>query len=360
MGVEGIPNEVLLLTMEYMSKAPKESDANKSWGFEALRNARLVCRRWNQAAMLALFRILHLRYVQPPPGTGSLSSPGPVEHRSQNAGFQRWQRIMSLYIARSMVKLVIIDSPHSPSRGDEAGWLWYNWEERLDSDFTGAVNHISRLPNLNAVEVHFGPRAILNNAPIDDWAVYQYMYFEYLHFCRNIKHLHLHVKEWGTVPCYFSGCGLLFPVLETLHLRFFTISHDDHLDWVLRMPALKRLYLAETKMMTLASCNLAVAIRWDIPTHDWKQLPHGAYGFSGQQDSIFEYPRRWSYFFNRIKSELGRLSDFRISWSSPHRPVWYDGKKAPWTEVPKSTVSMDSFVERYAALRFGFGKDHAG
>jgi hypothetical protein len=126
------------------------------------------------------------------------------------------------------------------------------------------------------------------------------------------------------------------------------------------MPALKRLYLAETKIMTLASCNLAVAIRWDIPTHDWKQLPHGAYGFSGQQDSIFEYPRRWSYFFNRIKSELGRLSDFRISWSSPHRPVWYDGKKAPWTEVPKSTVSMDSFVERYAALRFGFGKDHAG
>ncbi|KAH6675406.1 hypothetical protein F5X68DRAFT_246632 [Plectosphaerella plurivora] len=140
--------------------------------------------------------------------------------------------------------------------------------------------------------------------------------------------------EWATMPGYFDGSGLDYPCLETLHLDLFVISHDNHLDWVLRIPKLTSLYFTETRIMTLAS----------------ERLPWGSYGIQLQDtnQAVFSYPGRWSYLFDRIRLELDKLRDFRISWADPGV---FDGTKTPWTTLPRPTIQTD-FVDRYVVFEF--------
>ncbi|KAI6779016.1 uncharacterized protein J7T54_004512 [Emericellopsis cladophorae] len=96
-------------------------------------------------------------------------------------------------------------------------------------------------------------------------------------------------QEWGTMPGVFSGSGLHFPSLQTLRLRFFTISHDSHFDWVLRMPALKALYLSQTRIMTHAAVKHEFIHTLNLQIHNWERLPLGAYGFKRPNYVFFTY-----------------------------------------------------------------------
>lgn len=169
-------------------------------------------------------------------------------------------------------------------------------------------------------------------------------------------------RAWGTLPGYFNGAGLDFARLKALHLWYFVISHDDHFDWVLRMPALASLFLSKTAIMTHARTTAAAIETWRPKSHGWKRLPDGAYG-SNQwphlegANTVFTYGRRWNSLFDRIRLELRTLVDFRISW----QVEWFSWKmEAPWTMLPKADAAPACMLKRYVAFDGGLYRFRPG
>ncbi|KAF6808583.1 F-box domain-containing protein [Colletotrichum sojae] len=179
-------------------------------------------------------------------------------------------------------------------------------------------------------------------------------------FAANLTILTLGFEEyWGTMPGYFDGCGLVFPCLRTLNLIQFVISHHDHFDWVLAQTSLQTLGLGRCHIASHISCTKDIAEEWGVRTHDWEQLPHGAYGFERDDDQVFIFSGTWGAVFDRIREGLTNLVDFRFAYSdddstfnSPHEigtnlfrnryiVFWEDICPSPWMEARSSDGDVE-------------------
>ncbi|KAF6811235.1 F-box domain-containing protein [Colletotrichum musicola] len=171
-------------------------------------------------------------------------------------------------------------------------------------------------------------------------------------FAANLTTLTLGFGEyWGMMPGYFDGRGLVFPCLRTLNLIQFVISHHDHFDWVLAQTSLETLRLNKCHIASHISCTKDIVEEWGVRTHDWEQLPHGAYGFESDDDQVFIFSGTWGAVFDRIRQSLTNLVDFRFDYSdddstfnSPHEIgtnlfrnryiVFYEGVcPSPWIDA---------------------------
>lgn len=159
----------------------------------------------------------------------------------------------------------------------------------------------------------------------------------------HLRELTLYFNErWGTAPGYFNLRGTDFPQLEALHLGNFVISHHDHLDWVFAQKTLTSL--------CLNSCYIATHLRfcqgqettWEVQTHDWKELPHGSYGFIMERDVAFTFDGAWETFFDRIRTELTGLTDFR-----------FDHVERDWDHGLQAPVGCKLGCTRYIVLDTG-------
>lgn len=121
-------------------------------------------------------------------------------------------------------------------------------------------------------------------------------------------------QEWGTAPGYFTGAGLNFPNLETLYLRQFTVSHDDHLDWVLAQKSSKSLRFDTVWIAKNFKFSAEDLSGWQCPTHDWVSLSHDLPGFETYYyNHFFLYNGKWADFFDKIRIQLPNLTDFRFA-----------------------------------------------
>ncbi|KAK5952770.1 hypothetical protein OHC33_006363 [Knufia fluminis] len=126
------------------------------------------------------------------------------------------------------------------------------------------------------------------------------------------------VDCWGPLPGHFSGSGLSFPSLETLTLGQCCLAHHDAFDWVLAQKSLKSL--------RLYNCMIASHLRlwdgnvtdWQVRTHDWIKYPKGVFGLDMDDNSVYHYPGTWKTVFDRIRSELPQLSEFRFNFGRCH------------------------------------------
>ncbi|KAK4182913.1 hypothetical protein QBC35DRAFT_509084 [Podospora australis] len=146
-------------------------------------------------------------------------------------------------------------------------------------------------------------------------------------FADRLTSLHLAFGEnWGVAPGYFDGKGLLFPRLKSLTLGEFVIGHHDQFDWVLAHTTLETLRLHDcviASYLTFQEDQGSTAndrkqlSLWGIRTHDWHRYPAWAFG-QGETNATFRFDGTWEQVFDKIRTSLPKLADFRMENSS-HR-----------------------------------------
>lgn len=134
----------------------------------------------------------------------------------------------------------------------------------------------------------------------------------------NLRELTLSFREpWGSGPDYFNPRDLSLPCLEVLNLGSFVISHHDHVDWILNQRAtLKALRLNDCCVATHMAMSQELMDQWELPTHDWKRMPPGSYGFGIDSDDecAFTFDGTWEALFDRFRTELPHLIDFQLAY----------------------------------------------
>lgn len=115
-----------------------------------------------------------------------------------------------------------------------------------------------------------------------------------------------------SVPGYFDFSGLSFPKLETLGLGYYTLAHNDDLDWILSITSLRKLILHNCMILSWIRIMSDSFGEWEVRTHDWERLES-----ERDWDEIFSYNGKWSHYFDRIAQALPNLADFRFDRGRP-------------------------------------------
>ena len=171
----------------------------------------------------------------------------------------------------------------------------------------------------------------------------------------NLKALSIYHKtdNWGPFPGYFDPSGISFTRLETLALGYYTLAHDNDIDWILAIKSLKKLILHNCMIaswMRIDSTNMA---EWNVRTHDWTRLPEDPEdnGWSDQ----FAYGGKWSQFLDRIAGELPNLVDFRFDPASTYA---YRKEEPKYGVKHRDTCGVKIFPQRYICFDNGILPTH--
>lgn len=126
--------------------------------------------------------------------------------------------------------------------------------------------------------------------------------------------------SWGSFPGYFDFRGLAFPKLETLALAYYTLAHDNDLDWVFAIKSLRKLILHNCMIASKIRIDSEAMEQWKVRTHDWARLPDED---QNEWTDGFTYGGKWSQCLDRIGSELPNLVDFRLDEASLYASSCY-------------------------------------
>lgn len=118
---------------------------------------------------------------------------------------------------------------------------------------------------------------------------------------------------WGSLPGYFDGKDLRFPMLELLTLREYCLGHDDSIDWITNQTSLKSLRLISCRIVSHVRLMNNDVRNWNPQTHDWVKMPHGAYGFDGGE-VVFRYYGTWEAVFDKVRQQLPLLTNLHIDY----------------------------------------------
>ncbi|KAK2597287.1 hypothetical protein N8I77_013147 [Diaporthe amygdali] len=127
----------------------------------------------------------------------------------------------------------------------------------------------------------------------------------------NLKALSIYHRtdNWGPFPGHFDPSGLSFPKLETLALGYYTLAHDNDIDWILAIKSLKKLILHNCMIASWIRIDSENMEEWKVRTHDWVALPPS---YEGSEDGEFAYGGKWSQSLDRFAGSLPNLVDFRF------------------------------------------------
>lgn len=134
----------------------------------------------------------------------------------------------------------------------------------------------------------------------------------------NLRALSLYNKtdNWGPFPGYFpaSASGLSFPKLQTLALGYYTLAHDNDLDWVFGIKSLKKLILSNCMIASFIRISKENMVAWKVQRHNWTALSNNEDNWCDD----FKYPGKWSQFLDRVETNLPNLVDFRFDQASSY------------------------------------------
>ena len=128
---------------------------------------------------------------------------------------------------------------------------------------------------------------------------------------QQLTSLTLVFKEcWGVMPAYFNGAGLAFPALKTLTLGEFVIGHHDQFDWVLAQKSLETLRLGRCFIVSHLNITNDHWNAWSVRTHDWQELPDGAFDSYRAHAHAFGFSGTWGTVYDAIRDGLPNLREF--------------------------------------------------
>ncbi|PVI04553.1 hypothetical protein DM02DRAFT_585840 [Periconia macrospinosa] len=139
--------------------------------------------------------------------------------------------------------------------------------------------------------------------------------------------LYSYGDNWGCFPGYFDPSGISFPKLETLALGYYTLAHNNDIDWILNIQSLRKLILHNCMIVSSMYIFRKDLETWNVPIHDWDLR---------FKDS-FRYKGVWSMFLDRISESLPNLSHFAFD---------YNGGSA-YNMSARDACRARIFVQRY-------------
>jgi hypothetical protein len=165
----------------------------------------------------------------------------------------------------------------------------------------------------------------------------------------NLKALSIYSKSenWGPFPGYFDPSGVSFPKLEALNLGYYTLAHDNDLDWVLAIKSLRRLTLYNCMIASWIHIYADNMAQWQVRTHDWTKMPND----DEDEDEQFSYSGKWSQHFDRIAKELPNLEDFRFGYRGIDDEPQYN-------VTNRDSCPIEVFQERYVCFNNGILPTH--
>jgi hypothetical protein len=170
----------------------------------------------------------------------------------------------------------------------------------------------------------------------------------------NLRALSIYHRtdNWGPFPGYFDPSNLSFPKLETLALGYYTLAHDNDLDWVLAIKSLKKLILHNCMIASWIRIGSNNMNQWKTRTHDWVPMPDdGEYQWADQ----FAYGGKWSQFMDSISGDLPNLVDFRFDQGTPS---YYNFGKPQYGLQHRDSVGVRVFPQRYLCFDNGILPTH--
>lgn len=133
----------------------------------------------------------------------------------------------------------------------------------------------------------------------------------------NLKALSIYHRtdNWGPFPGYFDPSGISFPKLETLALGYYTLAHDNDINWILAIKSLRKLILHNCMIASWICVDPHNMKEWKVQTRDWTEL---AVDPEDSWSDSFAYGGKWSQCLDRIAGDLPNLVDFRFDQASPY------------------------------------------
>lgn len=169
----------------------------------------------------------------------------------------------------------------------------------------------------------------------------------------NLKALSIYHRtdNWGPFPGYFDPSGISFPKLETLALGYYTLAHDNDLDWILAIKSLRKLILHNCMIASWIRIDSDNMEEWKVKTHDWTRL---ADGDDESWATSFAYGGKWSQCLDRIAGDLPSLADFRFDQASSYS---FNGEPRYGLEH-RDTCGVRVFPKRYVCFDNGILPTH--
>lgn len=166
----------------------------------------------------------------------------------------------------------------------------------------------------------------------------------------NLKALSIYsaMDNWGPFPGYFDPREISFPQLERLALGYYTLAHDNDLDWVLAIKSLRKLTLHNCMINSWICISRENIAEWGMPMHDWTKI-------SGEDDDswceTFSYNGKWSQQLDCIAKELPNLVDFQFGYGSSYSEPTY-------SVTDRDACGTNVFPERYVCFNNGILPTH--
>jgi hypothetical protein len=168
----------------------------------------------------------------------------------------------------------------------------------------------------------------------------------------NLTALSIYGREnWGPFPGYFDPRGISLPKLETLALGYYTLAHDDALDWVLAITSLRKLILHNCMIASWLRIDRRNMAQWNIPMHDWTKMQDAG---RGNWCEAFSYGGRWRQHLDRIEANLPNLVDFRFGYAETYSEDPYTSYRV----THRDSCLMEIFLERYVCFDNGILPTH--
>ncbi|KAH6856870.1 hypothetical protein B0I37DRAFT_85875 [Chaetomium sp. MPI-CAGE-AT-0009] len=160
MRIRDIPLEILSLILGQLFEYQDDDDPESPVHYGHLRNARLVCRQWNELATGHLFRTLVLDHAP--------------ENEVRSSKDMPWTHAVNSETIQPLVHDVVIfshpeDLDMDDTASDAEDWVTEDDDEDGSGPFGVAVNSIAKLPNLKSVQIWFSEKCVGAREDIQWW-----------------------------------------------------------------------------------------------------------------------------------------------------------------------------------------------
>jgi hypothetical protein len=170
----------------------------------------------------------------------------------------------------------------------------------------------------------------------------------------NLRALSIYGRtdNWGPFPGYFDPSGISFPKLQTLALGYYTLAHDNDLDWVLAIKSLRKLILHNCMVASWMKIGIDEMGIWKVRTHDWTRISENVEGSWADE---FAYAGKWSQFIDSIAGGLPNLVDFRFDGPSGY---WASDDELQYGVKHRDDCRSSIFPRRYICFDHGILPTH--
>jgi hypothetical protein len=131
----------------------------------------------------------------------------------------------------------------------------------------------------------------------------------------NLKALSIYNREnWGPFPGYWDFSSISFPKLESLALGYYTLAHDDDLNWILAIKSLRKLILHNCMIASSICIERDNITQWKPRMHDWTKVGDEPENAVTNGYEAFAYDGKWNEYLDRIAESLPNLINFRFGY----------------------------------------------